>query len=190
MREEERMDNGLRFIWRAEIIKRNNKMKIKNLPKTIYLQIGEDCDHDDWNKIYPSHEVSWCEDKINNNDIVYRLDKRRLDEPKARSNGNAGYKEPAEHYLYFRKKPVVIEAVRVKEILRYWHQWSKLPEWVRSNYDTGKLLRKESGIELGVKTLEGYLTAGYNDWIIKGVKGEIYPIEETIFLETYEPVSL
>lgn len=74
-------------------------MKIKNLPKTIYLQIGEDCDHDDWNKIYPSHEVSWCEDKINNNDIVYRLDKRRLDEPKARSNGNAGYKEPAEDTL-------------------------------------------------------------------------------------------
>lgn len=68
-------------------------MKIKNLPKTIYLQIGEDCDHDDWNKIYPSHEVTWCEDKINNNDIVYRLDKRRLGEPKARSNGNASYKE-------------------------------------------------------------------------------------------------
>lgn len=113
-----------------------------------------------------------------------------MTELKARSNGNAGYKEPAEHYLYFRKKPVVIEAVRVKEILRYWHQWSKLPEWVRSNYDAGKLLRKESGIELGVKTLEGYLTAGYNDWIIKGVKGEIYPIEETIFLATYEPVSL
>lgn len=99
-------------------------------------------------------------------------------------------KKPAGHYLYFRKKPVVIEAVRVKEILGYWHQWSKLPEWVRSNYDAGKLLSKESGIELGVKTLEGYLTAGYNDWIIKGVKGEIYPIEETIFLETYEPVSL
>lgn len=60
-------------------------MKIKNLPKTIYLQIGGDCDHDDWNKIYPSHEVTWCVDKINNNDIVYRLDKRRLNEPKARS---------------------------------------------------------------------------------------------------------
>src|SRR5690606_9455716 len=61
-----------------------NKMKIKNLPKTIYLQIGEDCDHDDWNKIYPSHEVTWCVDKINNNDIVYRLDKRRLNEPKTK----------------------------------------------------------------------------------------------------------
>lgn len=47
--------------------------KIKNLPKHIYLQIGEDCDHDDWNDIYPSHEVSWCADKINDNDIVYNL---------------------------------------------------------------------------------------------------------------------
>lgn len=52
--------------------------KIKNLPKKIYLQIGEDCDCEEWEKIYPSHDVSWCEDKVNNNDIVYVLDKRRL----------------------------------------------------------------------------------------------------------------
>lgn len=47
--------------------------KIKNLPKQIYLQIGEDCDCRDWNEIYPSHEVSWCKDKINDNDIPYLL---------------------------------------------------------------------------------------------------------------------
>ena len=117
-------------------------------------------------------------------------EKQKLTNTDSNSATVAGYKELAGHYLYFRKKPVIIEAVRVKEILEYYHQQSRLPEWVRSNYDIGKLLRKESGIELGVKTLEGYLTAGYNDWIIKGVKGEIYPIEETIFLETYEPVSL
>ena len=57
-------------------------MKIKNLPEVIYLQIGEDCDETDWNKIYPANEVSWCVDKINDNDIVYRLDKRRLEKEK------------------------------------------------------------------------------------------------------------
>lgn len=65
-------------------------MKVKNLPKRIYLQIGEDCDHTDWDKIYPSHEVSWCEDKINDNDIVYSLDKRRLSNPSSDTRGLVG----------------------------------------------------------------------------------------------------
>jgi len=41
---------------------------MKNIPKEIYLQIGEDCDGDDFNELA---EVSWCQDKINNNDIRY-----------------------------------------------------------------------------------------------------------------------
>lgn len=53
-------------------------MKIKNLPKRIYLQIGEDCECNDWNDIYPTQEVSWCADKINNNDIVYNLKAGRV----------------------------------------------------------------------------------------------------------------
>lgn len=56
-------------------------MKIKNLPEKIYLQIGEDCDCDNWDEMYPTHEVTWCADKINDNDIVYILDKRRLEKP-------------------------------------------------------------------------------------------------------------
>jgi len=51
-------------------------MDIKNLPKTIYLQIGDNCDFDDWNKIYPMYEVTWCVDKINDNDIEYQLTKK------------------------------------------------------------------------------------------------------------------
>jgi hypothetical protein len=52
---------------------------MKNIPKKIYLQIGEDCDCEDWNDVYPSHEVTWCGDKINDNDIEYGLlgDNRR-----------------------------------------------------------------------------------------------------------------
>ncbi len=48
------------------------KKKIKNVPEYIYLQIGEDCDCVDFKEIEQTHEVSWCEDKINNNDIVYK----------------------------------------------------------------------------------------------------------------------
>jgi hypothetical protein len=42
---------------------------IKNAPKRIYLQVGDiptdDLDFKDL------HEVTWCEDKINDNDLCY-----------------------------------------------------------------------------------------------------------------------
>ena len=44
---------------------------MKNAPKKIFLQIGEDCPDDfDFNNL---SEVSWCEDKIFDNDIEYVL---------------------------------------------------------------------------------------------------------------------
>ena len=46
---------------------------MKNLPKYIFLQIGEDCDCQDWNIIYPREEITWCVDKINDNDIKFKL---------------------------------------------------------------------------------------------------------------------
>jgi hypothetical protein len=42
-----------------------------NIPKTIYLQIGEECSTDeDFNNL---SEVSWCAEKIFENDIEYVL---------------------------------------------------------------------------------------------------------------------
>jgi len=46
---------------------------MKNLPKTIYLQIGEDYCCEDWNEIYSSHSITWEVDQINDNDIKYEL---------------------------------------------------------------------------------------------------------------------
>lgn len=39
-----------------------------------------------------------------------------------------------------------------------------------------------------VPTLEGNLFAAPDDWIIRGVQGEFYPIKPGIFEATYEPV--
>jgi hypothetical protein len=44
---------------------------MKNIPKKIYLQIGEyyiDCIGEDFNKL---EGVTWCANRINKNDIVY-----------------------------------------------------------------------------------------------------------------------
>lgn len=37
-----------------------------------------------------------------------------------------------------------------------------------------------------VHTLEGTMRAGLGDYIIRGVRGEFYPVKEAIFQETYE----
>lgn len=39
---------------------------------------------------------------------------------------------------------------------------------------------------LNIPTLEGWHCASKGDWIIKGVKGELYPCKPEIFEETYE----
>ena len=46
-------------------------------------------------------------------------------------------------------------------------------------------LEKDTAIE----TLEGRMQAKAGDWLIKGVKGELYPVRRDIFEETYEIVS-
>ena len=42
---------------------------------------------------------------------------------------------------------------------------------------------------LAIETLEGVVTAGPGDWIIKGLEGEYYPCKDSIFKMTYEPVE-
>ena len=47
------------------------KVKIKNIPKVIYLNVGEI--YEDEIEFSDLREVTWCEDKIGNNDIKYKL---------------------------------------------------------------------------------------------------------------------
>lgn len=90
----------------------------------------------------------------------------------------------------FRKKPVVIEAVRVSKRMDL-----TAPEWwaeaVRSNavivHGMGKFTRDQPWVE--VSTLEGVMRANEGDWIIRGVQGELYPCKPTIFEATYEPAD-
>ena len=40
---------------------------------------------------------------------------------------------------------------------------------------------------MSILTLEGVVIAQPGDWIIRGVKGELYPCKPDIFAATYEP---
>lgn len=87
--------------------------------------------------------------------------------------------------MKYRKKPVEIEAMRFteaeKDRVYSWArgiQMSVHPAWGQNNEP---LLR--------IPTLEGEMTASIGDWIIKGVKGELYPCKSDIFDMTYEPAN-
>ena len=43
--------------------------------------------------------------------------------------------------------------------------------------------------ELEIETLEGTMKANKGDWIIKGVKGELYPCKPDVFEMTYKKVE-
>jgi hypothetical protein len=78
----------------------------------------------------------------------------------------------------YRKKPVVIQAVR----------------WNGDNFDevyafmqgSDRHITNTINKEIVIHTLEGDVTASVGDWIIRGVKGEYYPCKPDIFAATYE----
>jgi len=82
----------------------------------------------------------------------------------------------------YRKKPVVIEAMRWDDNDRTAHE---IEQWA-----SGAVYRVVADpTHLMIKTLEGTMTADPGDMIIKGVKGEFYPCKPDIFEATYEAVQ-
>lgn len=77
----------------------------------------------------------------------------------------------------FRKKPVVIEAIRFTG-----SNYEEIREFIGKNTLC-------SDLSIVIPTLEGDMIAQKGDYIIKGVKGEFYPCKPDIFAETYEVVS-
>ena len=91
--------------------------------------------------------------------------------------------------MKFRKKPVVIEAVQISKRMDILS-----PDWwaqaIQENrvitHGLGKFTRDQPWVE--ISTLEGVMRGDDGDWIIRGVKGELYPCKPDIFAATYEPL--
>ena len=81
----------------------------------------------------------------------------------------------------YRKKPVVIEAVK-------WEGDNLGSEISLFMSDRGAF-RFSSDKGLTIHTLEGDHFANVGDYIIKGVAGEYYPSKPYIFEQTYEEVE-
>ena len=79
----------------------------------------------------------------------------------------------------YRKKPVVIEAFK----------WTvdEAPVWWMFRNDL--VITDVHKMTVAIPTLEGVMTADRGDWIIQGIKKEIYPCKPDIFEATYELVE-
>jgi hypothetical protein len=80
---------------------------------------------------------------------------------------------------FFRRKPVVIEAVRFRR--------GEQPGELAAAVVAGVVRYADDGETVLIRTLEGTMSAVHGDWIIRGVKGEFYPCKPDIFAATYEP---
>ena len=80
--------------------------------------------------------------------------------------------------MKYRKKPIVIEAFQLGI--------DNIPDWCMKKAVDREVHLYGEPIKADIKTLEGTMTANFGDFIIKGVKGEIYPCKADIFYATYE----
>jgi hypothetical protein len=93
--------------------------------------------------------------------------------------------------MRYRKKPVVIEAFRMGVDPR--------PDWFQDEVTAGNITTHLVSGEADdsnpwnhkktyclIRTLEGIMRGEYGDYIIQGVRGEVYPCNPDIFEATYE----
>lgn len=92
--------------------------------------------------------------------------------------------------MLYRKKPIVVEAVRwtgnnLEEVINFtgWHP-SASERWTWDQY---KQVVATEGLK--IFTPEGPVTVSINDYIVKGVAGEVYPVKPNIFKETFDEVD-
>jgi hypothetical protein len=89
----------------------------------------------------------------------------------------------------YKKKPVVIEAFR--------YGIDNRPDWFNDKVTANEIItffgidltNKDASLYCEIKTLEGIMRGEYGDYIIQGVKGEIYPCKPDIFEMTYELIK-
>ncbi len=88
--------------------------------------------------------------------------------------------------MKFRKRPVVIEAIRAD------FGYNNLDEIVKFVGDSLCPIERRPDYKLKIKTLEGDMICNPGDWIIKepyDMERKFYPCKSDIFEKTYEEIK-
>lgn len=90
---------------------------------------------------------------------------------------------------WYKKKPREIEAM-------YWDgtvaNGLEVVKWVAGYGGVASLLESDHPNErpiIQIKTLEGVMDATARYYIVRGIEGEFYPVEFTIFMQSYEHLA-
>ena len=91
--------------------------------------------------------------------------------------------------MHYTKKQVTIEAVlwdgnHISEVT----PWISEALRIYDMYTPGALMRV--GDMIYISTLEGVMKASPGDYIIRGLKGELYPCKPNIFNLSYDPTPI
>lgn len=82
----------------------------------------------------------------------------------------------------FRKKPVMVEALRYDGTNN-----EELEDFAESSIVFRDIM--SDNMTVYIDTLEGEMKVSKGDYVIKGVKGEFYPCKPDIFDKSYEEVE-
>jgi hypothetical protein len=94
----------------------------------------------------------------------------------------------------YRKKPIEVEAFQITRATRRdnsnWPNWLH-QAWQKEPTEEGSLrpITSSPHGELIIYTKEGDMFVKFNDYIIQGIQGEIYPCKPDIFEATYESLD-
>ena len=106
----------------------------------------------------------------------------------------------------YRKKPVIVEAIQfmdtpegLRELVKFLGANVSILEYTLSpglvqfvaKIGGNIIINYENPFNpfVSIKTPKGTLEAKLGDYIVKGVKGEFYPVEPDIFETIYEPIE-
>ena len=102
------------------------------------------------------------------------------------------YEKVDENQIRYRKKPVVNEAFQwTEESSKERESW---PNWLleaiaKRRDQVGAVYQSSLNSEHWyINTLENPYRVTFGEWIIKGVKGDVYPVRDEIFKEVYEKI--
>lgn len=138
-----------------------------NRPTPTYPNIG---DFDRISDRFPKERIDPNETRISELEKEVEELRRYKEEQEEKENPKV---------RQYRKKPVVVEAVRFTTETNLRKSFPDIEIW------NGM---PDSVIEVYIKTLEGKVKISEWDYIIKGIKGEYYPCKPDIFEDTYERV--
>lgn len=79
----------------------------------------------------------------------------------------------------FRKLPLEVEAIQFIH-----DNYSEIRKFVGPDRYVNR-----NGLDIAIHTLEGDMRVLPGDWVVKGIKGEFWPVKPDIFALTYEAVE-